>query len=479
VAANEIESDVPGRLDRLPWTRWHALVVVALGITWILDGLEVTIVGALGAVLESGDALRLTSEQVGLSASGYLAGAISGALIFGHLTDRLGRKRLFLVTLAIYAVATVMTGLSWSFLSFAVFRFATGMAIGGEYAAINSAIDELLPARVRGLADLAINGSYWIGTAFGAAASTVLLDPRLLPPWLGWRLAFLMGAVLAVAVVLVRRYVPESPRWLLLHGHADEASRIVGDIEAAARKEGKELAPSDKTIRLRVGEHPTFGTIARVVFRDHRKRAILGLSLMVSQAFFYNAIFFTYALVLTRYFGVDPARVGYYLLPFAAGNFIGPLVLGRLFDTVGRKPMIVATYAASGVLLFVTGLLFERGLLTAETQTAAWCVIFFFASAAASSAYLTVSELFPMEIRAMAIALFYAIGTGTGGIAAPAVFGALIGTGDRHRVFLGYAFGAGLMVAAAIVAFFLGVRAERRSLEDLARPLSEVDASGA
>ncbi len=468
----ELVTDVPARLDRLPWLKWHTMIVVALGVTWILDGLEVTIVGAIGPALEKPEALGLDSAQVGLAASAYIAGAISGALVFGHLTDRLGRKRLFLVTLLLYVVATLCTGFSWSALSFTFFRFFTGTAIGGEYAAINSAIDELLPARVRGFAALGINGSYWVGTAMGALASTVLLDPDLLPPWLGWRLAFFGGAVLAVAVVLVRRHVPESPRWLMLHGRNDEAVREVEKVEAEAARRGHALEPVTRPLRLAVGHRISLLTVARTVLGQYRARAVLGLSLMLAQAFFYNAIFFTYALVLTRFFAVQPEHVGWYLLPFAAGNVLGPLLLGRLFDHVGRKVMIVTTYAASGVLLLVTGILFQQGLLTAWTQTLAWCVVFFFGSAAASSAYLTVSELFPLEIRALAIALFYAVGTGAGGVAAPALFGALIGTGDRSRVFLGYALGSALMLAAAGVAAVLGVDAERRSLEELAAPLS-------
>jgi len=466
-----VETDIPARLDRLPWSRWHWLVVFALGITWVLDGLEVTIVGALGGVLEAKDTLGLGPTEVGQAASVYVAGAILGALVFGHAADRIGRKRLFVVTLALYVLATVLTALSWSFASFALFRFLTGAAIGGEYAAINSAIDELLPARVRGHADLAINGSYWIGTAAGAAVSTVLLDPRWFPRWLGWRLAFGLGALLSVAIVLVRRYVSESPRWLLLRGRVSEADAIVRGAEAHAFG-GDVPAPPSGRLRIVVGSHVGFGTVARVVFGRYRARAVLVLSLMLSQAFFYNAIFFTYALMLTRFFDVKPERVGFYLLPFAVGNFLGPLVLGRMFDAVGRRAMIVTTYAASGILLVGSGVLFLRGALDATTQTVCWSVVFFFASAAASSAYLTVSELFPVEIRAMAIALFYAVGTGAGGIAAPALFGALITTGDRREVFGGYVLGATLMIVAAIVAYFLGVPAERRALEEIAEPLS-------
>lgn len=468
----EIVTMVPARLDRLPWTTGHTRIVLALGITWVLDGLEVTIVGALGSALEADEALGLQSTQVGLAGSGYLAGAILGALFFGRLADRIGRKRLFLLTLAIYAGATVATGLSFDFTSFLVARFFTGTAIGGEYAAINSAIDELLPARIRGTAALAINGSYWLGTAGGAAATTVLLDPDWFPVWLGWRLAFGLGAILAVAVVLVRRYVPESPRWLLLHGRAREAEEIVAGLERAARDAGAVLEPPTDTLRLVPRGPVGFGQIARVVFGRYRQRAILGLSMMIAQAFFYNAIFFTYALVLTRFFGVAPDRVGLHVLAFAAGNFLGPLVLGRLFDRAGRKPMIVTTYAASGILLLGTGILFERGLLDERTQTIAWSITFFFASAAASSAYLTVSELFPLEIRALAIAFFYAVGTGVGGVVAPTVFAALVGSGEPRQLFVGYAFAAVLMLAAAGVAAALAVRAEGTPLESLASPLS-------
>jgi MFS family permease len=467
------ETDVPARLDRLAWSRFHWLVVIALGVTWALDGLEVTIVGALGSVLEEPGTLGLSATQVGLAGSAYIAGAVSGALFFGHLTDRYGRRRLFLITLSLYALATSATALSVDFWTFALCRVLTGMGIGGEYAAINSAIDELIPARTRGFADLAINGSYWIGTALGAVLSAVLLDPRVLGHELGWRAAFALGALLALGIMIVRRFVPESPRWLLVRGQRAEAEAIVAEIEAACGPHADAAPPA--RIRIAPLERVGFTTIARVIFSHYRPRAVLGLVMMIAQAFFYNAIFFTYALTLTRFYAVPAERVGAYLLPFALGNFLGPLLLGRLFDSIGRRPMIAFTYAASGVLLLATGAAFAHGALDARTHTLLWSVSFFFASAAASSAYLTVSELFPLEIRAMAIALFYAIGTGVGGLLAPALFGALIQSGSRTELFAGYALGAGLMLVAALAALWLGVAAERRGLEELARPLSRAD----
>jgi MFS family permease len=470
---SSIQTDLPLRLDRLPWARFHWLVVLALGVTWVLDGLEVTIVSAVASVLESDEALGLTSTQVGVAATAYLSGAIVGALVFGHLTDLYGRKRLFLVTLGLYVLATLLTAASWGFYSFAFFRLLTGAAIGGEYAAINSAIDELLPARVRGVVDIGINGSYWLGTAFGAAMSILLLDPLLVPVWLGFRLAFALGAVLTVGVALVRKLVPESPRWLLLQGREAEARKIVEGIEQRIEAEhGAPLAPVQGSLQLEPGNSVGYGEALTVMFGPYRKRGILGLSLMAAQAFFYNAIFFTYALTLTRFFGVLPEQVGLFMIPFAVSNFLGPLLLGRLFDTVGRRPLIIGTYAISGVLLIAVGLLFRQGMLTAVTQTLAWTVVFFFGSAAASSAYLTVSELFPLELRARAIALFYAIGTALGGLGAPALFGWLVERGDPHEVFLGYLLGGSLMIGAALVAFKLAVAAEGRSLEHIAAPLS-------
>jgi MFS family permease len=466
------ETDIPARLDRLAWSRFHWLVVVALGITWALEGLEVTIVGAIGSVLEEPGTLGLSATEVGLAGTTYIAGAIIGALLFGHLTDRYGRKRLFLITLSLYALATSATAFSVDFATFAGCRFLTGMAIGGEYAAINSAIDEMIPARTRGFAALAINGSFWIGTALGAVVSGVLLDPRVLGHELGWRAAFGLGALLALGIMLVRRFVPESPRWLMVRGRHEEAHAIVCDIEARCPpgEPGAALARIPIAARGHVG----FGTIARVIFARYRARALLGLVLMVAQAFFYNAIFFTYSLTLTHFYGVPAERVGGYLLPFALGNFLGPLLLGRLFDSIGRRAMIAFTYATSGTLLLCTGIAFARGALDAQSHTWLWSVSFFFASAAASSAYLTVSEVFPLELRAMAIALFYAVGTGVGGLAGPALFGALIESGSRDELFLGYALGSALMLVAALAALVLGVAAERRPLEEIARPLSEL-----
>jgi MFS family permease len=465
------DTDIPGRLDNLAWGRWHWRVVFSLGITWVLDGLEVTIVGALGSVLEEPQTLGLSATQVGLSGSVYIAGAILGALVFGHLADRHGRKRLFLVTLFLYVAATLATAASVGFVSFALCRFLTGTAIGGEYSAINSAIDELIPARVRGTVDLIINGSYWLGTALGAVMSSLLLDPRVLGHAWGFRAAFGLGALLALSILLVRRYLPESPRWLMVRGRHAEALAIVDAIETECRPFDARHAP--KSIRIVVGEHIGLRRAASVILKQYRSRAVLGLVLMLAQAFFYNAIFFTYSLTLTQFYGVAPERIGALLLPFALGNFLGPIVLARLFDVFGRRPMIAFTYAASGVLLLATGAAFERDMLNATTHTWCWSASFFFASAAASSAYLTVSELFPLELRALAIALFYAVGTGAGGLIAPALFGALIQSNSRTELFAGYALAASLMIAAALVAYRLAVPAERRPLEEIAAPLSE------
>src|SRR5688572_12030326 len=400
-----VETDIPARLDRLPWGRFHTLVVAALGITWILDGLEVTLAGALSGALKQSPVLQFSNTDIGLASSAYLAGAVLGALFFGWLTDRLGRKRLFFITLAVYLVATAATAFSWNFWSFALFRFLTGAGIGGEYTAIASTIQEFVPARYRGHTDLVINGSFWIGAAAGAGGSIILLDPSVLPPDLGWRAAFFIGSILGLGILLLRSWIPESPRWLMTHGRADEAHAILARIEDHHRARGHVIPDEEPALfRLTSRRFTPLREVWNTLFHAHRRRTLVGLALMVAQAFFYNAIFFTYALVLTDFYGIAASDVGWYLLPFAAGNFLGPLLLGRLFDTVGRRPMIAFTYALSGVLLALTGALFAAGVLSATMQTVCWTVIFFFASAAASSAYLTVSETFPLEIRALAIA---------------------------------------------------------------------------
>lgn len=467
-----LTTDIPGRLDNLRWGRFHTLVVVALGITWILDGLEVTLAGAVAGALKESPRLAFSNLEIGLASSAYLTGAVLGALFFGWLTDRLGRRKLFFITLALYGLATAGTALAWDIWSFALFRFLTGAGIGGEYTAINSTIQELIPARYRGWSDLTINGTFWIGAALGATGSLLLLDAAVFGPDWGWRICFLIGAALALPILAMRMWLPESPRWLIIHGRLEEAEAVVQAIESQA-----DSAPPTEAryIRIQQRSHVNLRELADILFRQHRRRAVVGLCLMAAQAFFYNAIFFTYALVLTDFYGVPSAEVGWYILPFAVGNVLGPLLLGRLFDSLGRRPMIAGTFIISALLLTASGWLFQQGLLDAGTQTIAWTIIFFFASAAASSAYLTVSETFPLEIRALAIAIFYAIGTGLGGVAAPALFGALIETGSRTSVFAGYLLGAGLMLIAGIVQAIWGTAAERKALEDVARPLSAVD----
>ncbi|HEY1837230.1 MAG TPA: MFS transporter [Rhizomicrobium sp.] len=471
-SAQSIVSAIPARLDRLRWSRFHTLVAVTLGATWVLDGLEVTLVGSLSGALSDRASLALSPTEIGLTASAYLVGAVLGALYFGWLTDRLGRKRLFFVTLGVYMVATMLSGVAWNFWSFALFRFFTGTGIGGEYSAINSAVQEFTPARYRGHTDLAINGSWWLGAAFGALGSVFVLDPHIFAADVGWRLAFIIGGALAACLLFLRRLLPESPRWLMTHGRIAQAEAIVTEIEQRA---GDGAPAGLPTISLSPSFRLTLPGVARMLFVNHPRRVVLGLTLMATQAFFYNAIFFTYALILTKFYGVAQSDIGWFMLPFAAGNFLGPLLLGRLFDTVGRKPMIAGTYAIAGVLMAVVGYLFSIGILSAAEQTAAWTVIFFFASAGASAAYLTVGESFPLEARALTIALFYAFGTALGGVAGPAVFGALIESGSRERILWGYLFGGGLMIVAAIVEMLLGVKAEGRSLEDVARPMGAAD----
>jgi MFS family permease len=471
--AGVIRTDIPSRMDVLPCSRWHLMVVIALGVTWVLDGLEVTLAGAVGAALKDRRALGLTDAQVGWSATWYLAGAVVGALAFGYATDRFGRKKLFFLTLALYVAATAATAFSWSAASYFFFRALTGAGIGGEYAAINSAIDELIPARVRGHVDLAINSTFWIGAALGSGATMYLLNPAHLSPATGWRFAFGLGAALGLGILFLRNAVPESPRWLMIHGRKDEADRIVNEIERKAAHDHASPLAGHRITAIHPRTHTPLKEIFHTMLVEHRTRSLLGFSLMVAQAFFYNAVgFFTYALILGRFYGIDPSHVSEHLLFFALGNILGPILLGRLFDVVGRKPMIIFTYSASGLMLAITGYLFWRGILTATTQSIAWSAIFFVASCAASAAYLTVSEVFPLELRGMAIAVFFAIGTLVGGVGAPALFGHLIQTGSRRLMFLGYLGAAALMLMASGAEWVWGVRAERQSLEEIAAPLS-------
>jgi MFS family permease len=476
LAPGVVRTAVPARLDRLPWSRWHWMIVIGLGTVWILDGMEVTVVGNIaGRLSESGSGLPISpSEVTGLGAALYVAGACLGALFFGWLTDRYGRKNLFLITLGVYLTATALTGLSFSSWWFFAFRFLTGFGIGGEYAAINSAIDELIPSYYRGRVDLIINGTYWLGAAFGSLLSIPMLDTSLFAKDVGWRLTFGIGVVLGLVILLVRRNVPESPRWLFIHGRGDEAEAVVKAAEEQCIAErGEDALPEpDGEITINQRQPVGFGMIARTVFSKYRSRAILGLSLFVGQAFLYNAITFGFGAILAAFYHVPAGSTGYYFVVIAIGNLLGPLVLGPLFDTVGRRIMIAGTYLASGVLLFGTAALFDAHVLSASTLTACWCVVLFFASAGASSAYLTVSEIFPMETRAMAIAFFYAVGTAAGGITGPLIFAKLTEHGVFSDTTLAFQIGAAVMCLAGVVAVFLAVPAERRSLENIAAPLT-------
>ncbi len=467
-----IETDVPARLDRLPWSNWHWLIVTALGTSWLLDGLQVTLAGSLAGILEDKSGLGLTDPQVTAGATTYLAGAVTGAILFGYLTDRLGRKKLFLVTLATYSVATLLSALSWNFASFAVFRFITGLGIGGEYAAINSAVDELIPGRVRGTVDLIINGTFWLGAVAGSLASLYLLSGHGIAPNIGWRVAFAIGALLGGGVFLLRLRVPESPRWLMLRGREEEADKVVKGIEDRVKKQKGNLPePEGENLKITPRDHTPWSDIFRNMLGDNRRRSFLALALMVGQSFFFNAIFFSYGLIVKKFFGVPDKHLPLHLLPFAIASFLGPLLLGPLFDRIGRKPMITATYGIAGLALAAVIYPFAHGMLTDKSLNICFSCIFFVASAAASASYLTVSEIFPLEIRAFAIAIFYALGTLLGGVGAPLLFGILINTGSKPLVGIGYAIGAVLMLAAAICEFFIGIEAAGKSLESISKPL--------
>ena len=469
------ETLIPARLDRLPWSRFHWLLVIGLGITWVLDGLEITLMGAISAVLQRPDVLHFTAAEIGSISSAYLTGAVLGSLVFGHLTDRFGRRKFFFITLALYLLGVGLTALSWNLWSFALFRFLTGAGIGGEYSAVNSAIDELIPARFRGRVDLMINGSFWLGAAVGSISTVVILNPDIFPINLGWRFGFGAGAIIGLVILFLREFIPESPRWLITHGQREEAEKTVRAVEDEVHREtGERLSEPHREFTLRIHARHDFGLSAILLplVTKYRSRAILGLALMSAQAFLYNAVLFTYALVLNRYYGVPADETGLYMLPFALGNFLGPVALGHWFDTIGRRQMIAATYAVSGLLLILTGYLFTHNALSTFGQTAMWTAMFFVASPAASSAYLTVSEIFPLEMRAIAIAIFYSAGTGVGGIIAPWFFGRLIDTGSRDELWVGYIVAAALMLLAAVVEVAFGVAAEQKSLEHIAEPLS-------
>ena len=466
-----IESDIPARLDRLSWSRWHLRIIVALGASWILDGLEVTLVGSLSGVLQSKDGLQLSDTAVTGAASAYLLGAVLGALLFGQLTDRYGRKKLFLITVLTYSLATLCTGLSTGLGMFIACRLLTGLGIGGEYAAINSAVDELIPAKVRGTVDLVVNATFWAGATLGSFTALSLLDGHLIPAHLGWRYAFVVGGTLGIGVMLLRLAVPESPRWLMLRGREDEARKVMEDIESKVVRSGANLSHAPlATLKIKPRDHTPWNEIFHHMLVTSLPRTVLGLILMAGQAFFFNAVFFTFGLVAKTFFGVPDQDVPKMLIPFAVTSLLGPLALGWMFDKVGRKPMIAGSYGLSGLILLVSAILFATGALQLTGLKVCFAIIFFIASSAASAAYLTVSEIFPLEIRAFAIALFYALGTAIGGVGAPLLFGVLIAHG-KIAVALGYAVGAVLMVAGALCELRFGVEAAGQSLESVSKPL--------
>ncbi len=482
VQTGTIRTQIPARLDRLPWSRFHWRIIIGLGTVWILDGLEVNMVGAIaGRIGQSGAGVGISAADVsGLAASLYVAGACAGALVFGQLTDRFGRRKLFMITLGMYLVATALTALSFSPLWFFICRFLTGFGIGGEYSAINSAIDELIPAKQRGRVDIGINGSYWAGAAGGTLVAVVALNTSIFAVNVGWRLCFAVGAVLAVLILLVRRNVPESPRWLFIHGREEEAERIVAGIEREVEEEtGRPLPEPEGEMTVRQRRTIPLALIVRSVVTLYPKRTVLGLGLFIGQAFLYNAVSFGLGTLLEKYFSVSTGNAPYYLTVFAVGNLLGPLTLGRLFDTVGRKPMISGTYILSAVLLAITAVLFAGHHLTATTLIIALAVTFFFASAGVSGAYLTVSEVFPMETRALCISVFYAVGTGIGGIIGPLLFSSMISSGKYSHVELAFMIGAALMALGGLAEVVFGIRAEGQALEDIATPLTAQDADDA
>jgi MFS family permease len=471
-----IRTLIPARIDRLPWSRFHTRVITALGVAWVLDGLEITFASNMTANLTDKNTLGISARASADIASVYLIGEVVGALVFGRLSDRLGRKNLFVYTLGLYLLANGIAAASWNLWWMDIFRFVAGMGIGGEYAAINSAIDEVIPSKHRGRADILVNGTYWAGSAVAAVVGIYLLDPAHVGIDLGWRISLLIGPALGVVVWFVRRTLPESPRWLITHGRAEEAEHNIAEIEEWVRSNGHELPEVDENKAMEIDPNlarPSLWAVTKVLVATYPKRSLLGAVLMITQSFLYNAIFFTYALVLNQFFGVSTGSTSYYFIAFAIGNLLGPILLGPLFDTLGRKVMISGTYLVSGVLLAVTAVMFERGMLTAMTQTICWCVIFFLASAGASAAYLTVSEIFPMELRAQAIAVFFAIAQGFGALG-PTIYGGFVASGKPSELMIGYFIGAGVMVIGAIAEMIFGIKAERTSLEDIANPLSLV-----